>query len=144
MSTSTTTIIYELYIKKPVRDEVSSHAILEADLWTLSSSNGGNINMSSQEEILVDKESGTRSSIAGAGDCGQGGTFIGENGGLHSLRLANSFAKAPRLTQNAHSLKNSSVSVPLRVKRIGFCLLLLKNQSIAAGLDLKRLAFWAF
>lgn len=98
-------------IKEPVRDEASSDAILEPDLRTLSSSNRRNINMSSQEEIPVDQESGAECSIAGAGDCGHSGALTGENGGLHSLRLAHSFAKAPGLNQNSHSQKAISLVI---------------------------------
>lgn len=105
MSTSPTTIIMRK-IKEPVRDEASSDAILEPDLRTLSSSNRRNINMSSQEEIPVDQESGAECSIAGAGDCGHSGALTGENGGLHSLHCLSLtfFFSNPLILFNTHFL----------------------------------------
>lgn len=76
-----------------MRKESGSDAVLEADLGILSSSDGGDINMSGQEEIPVNKES----SAGDSGDSGQCGALSGENGGFHSLGFAHSFAETPFL-----------------------------------------------
>lgn len=43
----------------------------------------------------MDQESGTGDPISGAENSGHGRSLAGENGGLHFLRLAHSFAEAP-------------------------------------------------
>lgn len=50
----------------------------------------------------MDQESGTGDSISGDENSGHGRSLAGENGGLHFLRLAHSFAEAPWLSQTTH------------------------------------------
>jgi hypothetical protein len=78
-----------------VRDESGSYTILEADLATFSSSDRGNVNMSSQKKIPVDQESSAGDPIGGGGYPGNCRTLTSKKGSLQFLRLAYSFAKTP-------------------------------------------------
>lgn len=99
--------------KEPVRNKSSSEAVLEADLGGLSGRDRGKIDMSGQEKIAVNQETGARGGIGGGGDGGQSGTFSRENGGFHFLGFGDSFAETPRLAQHSHCRVLPFPSLPL-------------------------------
>ena len=77
---------------KPVREEGGGDAVLEADLGGLGGGEGGEVDVSGEEEVAMDEEAGGG---GGGGNGGHGGAFGSENVGLHPLRLASAFAEAP-------------------------------------------------
>lgn len=86
-----------------MRNKGGSDAVLEADLATLSSRYGGNIDMGGQKKAPVDQKTGAGGSIGG--DTSHGGAFAGKNGGLGSLGLADPFTEAQGIAQNTHDWK---------------------------------------
>lgn len=80
-----------------MREKGSREVVVESDLGGFRSGNRWEISVGGEKQVPVDQEGG-----AAAVDSGHSRSLPGENGGLHSLRLAATIAETPRVPQNPH------------------------------------------